>query len=83
MSIELLNLLNQIDAYTIWQVQVNDFFQWLKLVTVCLFIDQLIGNESYQKRNLSEFSLIYYVKLLELTSGSLLKCLKLLENKTI
>ncbi|KAL3611560.1 hypothetical protein D5086_002580 [Populus alba] len=25
MSIELLNALHQIDAYTIWQVQVNDF----------------------------------------------------------
>ncbi|KAB5541233.1 hypothetical protein DKX38_014207 [Salix brachista] len=51
MSIELLNLLNQIDAYSIWQVQVNDFFQWLKLVTV---FDQLFFSGVIERLILSD-----------------------------
>ncbi|KAL9367521.1 hypothetical protein Peur_038720 [Populus x canadensis] len=69
MSIELLNALQQIDAYTIWQVQVNDFSP--------------MSEASDRKKYASRFSLKYNVLLLELTLGSLLKYLNLHGNQKL
>lgn len=93
MSIELLNALHQIDAYTIWQVRVIDFSPMSEASDRCEH--SLISAESTylliillvmtltRKKYASRFSLKYYVLLLELTLGSLLKYLNLHGNQKL
>ena len=96
MSIELLSALHQIDAYTIWQVQVSDFSPMSEASDSCepslhtlisaestyLLIVLLVMNLT-RKKYTSRFSLKYYVLLLELTLGSLLKYLNLHGNQKL